>query len=206
MRKEELLFNLNEHIKRNVLQLDKKFYLQGIGIPQGSVISSLLCSLYYGDLERNVIYPFIEKTQESVFQVVSGSHHFGENSQGDTIISSPGNIIDLENPLGGSPSILLRFIDDLIFLSTSKKQATNFFYRLRKGFPSYNCYMNEEKFCVNFDIGHKSGLSSNRVYVGEDGISFLRWSGLLINCSTAEVQGDYTRFVSALSLWEMHPL
>ncbi|XP_031270858.1 telomerase reverse transcriptase-like [Pistacia vera] len=90
VRKEELLFNLNEHVKRNVLQLDKKFYLQGIGIPQGSVISSLLCSLYYGDLERNVIYPFIQKTQESVFQVVSGSHHFGESSRGDTIISSPG--------------------------------------------------------------------------------------------------------------------
>ncbi|KAK2635485.1 hypothetical protein Ddye_030277 [Dipteronia dyeriana] len=183
VRREKILFLLNELVKRNVMQLNKKFYQQGIGIPQGSVLSSLLCSLYYGDLERNVIYPFLEKTQRSVIEVPSGNHNSGEDSRENTIISSPSNM-------------LLRFIDDFIFISTSKEQATSFFYRLHRGFQDYNCYMNEEKFCVNFDIGNKSRFPSNRLYVGEDGISFLQWSGLLVNSSTLEVQGDYTRYLN----------
>ncbi|KAK0574631.1 hypothetical protein LWI29_026501 [Acer saccharum] len=183
VRREKILFLLNELVKRNVMQLNKKFYQQGIGIPQGSVLSSLLCSLYYGDLERNVIYPFLEKTRRSVIEVPFGNHNSGEYSRENTIISSPSNM-------------LLRFIDDFIFISTSREQATSFFYRLHRGFQDYNCYMNEEKFCVNFDIGNKSRFPSNRLYVGEDGISFLRWSGLLVNSSTLEVQGDYTRYLN----------
>ncbi|GAV67018.1 RVT_1 domain-containing protein/Telomerase_RBD domain-containing protein [Cephalotus follicularis] len=186
--KEELFFNLNEHVKLNVLQLDKKFYLQGKGISQGSILSSLLCSLYYGHLDRNVIYPFLETTCEAVSVDVTGRHNFceafaAESTWDNTIISSPSYM-------------LLRFIDDFIFLSTSRKQAASFFYRLQRGFQDYNCYMNKRKFCLNFDIGQKSGLPSNRMCVGEDGISFLRWSGLLINCCTLEVQGDYTRYLN----------
>ncbi|KAH9706959.1 Telomerase reverse transcriptase [Citrus sinensis] len=180
VKKEKLFFILNEHVKRNLLQFDNKFYLQGIGIPQGSVVSSLLCSLYYGDMERNVLYPFIEKIRESATEVLSGSHS-SEQINGDETTSSFPNYM------------LLRFIDDFLFISTSRKQAAYFFSRLQRGFREYNCYMNEEKYGVNFDIGDKLRLSSNRVFVGHDGITFLRWSGLLINSSTLEVQGDYTR-------------
>ncbi|KAJ6348388.1 hypothetical protein OIU76_004791 [Salix suchowensis] len=120
LKREQLLFNLTEHVKRNVLQFDDKFYLQRKGIPQGSILSSLLCSLYYGHLERN----------------------------------------------------------------------------LRSGFRDYNCFMNEEKFCLNLDTEQVSGLQSNKLYVGEDGISFLRWSGLLLNSCTLEVQADYTRYLN----------
>ncbi|KAH9706961.1 Telomerase reverse transcriptase [Citrus sinensis] len=185
VKKEKLFFILNEHVKRNLLQFDNKFYLQGIGIPQGSVVSSLLCSLYYGDMERNVLYPFIEKIRESATEVLSGSHS-SEQINGDETTSSFPNYM------------LLRFIDDFLFISTSRKQAAYFFSRLQRGFREYNCYMNEEKYGVNFDIGDKLRLSSNRVFVGHDGITFLRWSGLLINSSTLEVQGDYTRYVHVL--------
>ncbi|KAL9420256.1 hypothetical protein AB3S75_037940 [Citrus x aurantiifolia] len=184
VKKEKLFFILNEHVKHNLLQFDNKFYLQGIGIPQGSVVSSLLCSLYYGDMERNVLYPFIEKIRESATEVLSGSHS-SEQTNGDETTSSFPNYM------------LLRFIDDFLFISTSRKQAANFFSRLQRGFREYNCYMNEEKYGVNFDIGDKLGLSSNRVFVGHDGITFLRWSGLLINSSTLEVQGDYTRYLNS---------
>ena len=34
MKKEELFFILKEHVKYNVLQFDKKFFVQGVGIPQ----------------------------------------------------------------------------------------------------------------------------------------------------------------------------
>ncbi|XP_024175568.1 telomerase reverse transcriptase [Rosa chinensis] len=184
VKKKELFFNLNEHVKRNVLQLDKKFYLQRIGIPQGSVLSTLLCSLYYGHLDQNVIFPFLDRTWEPSIPDLSRGHDFqvasaAESSSEDKISSS-------------SRYTLLRFIDDFLFISTSKAQAASFFSRLQRGFRDYNCYMNEKKFCVNFDIGN---LPSNRVYSGDDGILFIRWSGLLINSRTLEVQADYTKYL-----------
>ncbi|KAF5736435.1 telomerase reverse transcriptase-like [Tripterygium wilfordii] len=184
VKKEELFFNLYEHVKHNVLLLDRKFYLQSIGIPQGGVCSSLLCSLYYGHLERNVIFPFLEKTFECPGDL-SKRHNFdasfSQNCPKDEVTSSK--------------YVLLRFIDDFLFVSTSKKQAVGFFSRLQRGFRDYNCYMNEGKFCFNFDVGHVSVPLSNMVCMGENGISFLRWSGLLLNCSTLEVQADYTRYL-----------
>ncbi|KAI4323398.1 hypothetical protein L6164_023010 [Bauhinia variegata] len=178
--KKTLLFTyLNEHVKCNILLLDRKFYLQGVGIPQGGVLSSLLCSLYYGHLDRNVIFPFLEKTLES------GSckrNHSGHTSNNDEVSSQR--------------YMLIRLVDDFLFISTSEKQATSFFSRLQRGFRDYNCYMNEKKFGLNFDHGQKSGVPLSRVYLGEDGTSFLRWSGLLINCCTSEVQADYTKYLS----------
>ncbi|KAA8520248.1 hypothetical protein F0562_014504 [Nyssa sinensis] len=187
--KQELYFYLSEHVKHNVLQLDKKFYLQDVGIPQGSVLSSLLCSFYYGHLENNVIYPFLEKTSETAAEDLSGRHNHHDAS---TAFKTSKDEIILSSP----KCILLRFIDDFLFISTSKKQADRFFSRLQRGFREYNCYMNEEKFGLNFNVDQLSGLSSKRVYVGEDGITFLRWSGLFINCCTLEVQADYTRYLN----------
>lgn len=186
MKKEKLFSILNELVKRNVLHLGNNFYLQGTGIPQGCTLSSLLCSLYYGHMERNLIYPFLEKTCQAT--ELSGSRRahdasIVQNKKAGTIISCPS-------------FILLRLIDDYLFVSTSKEQAAAFFCRLQQGFGEYNCYMNREKFCVNFDIGFKSWLSSSRMYVGEDGKSFIPWSGLLINCCTLEVQGDYRRYLN----------
>ncbi|XP_012074552.1 telomerase reverse transcriptase isoform X2 [Jatropha curcas] len=188
MKKKELLFNLKEHVKRNVLQLDKKFYLQGLGIPQGSILSSLLCSLYFGHLERNVIFPFLEKIREPAIIDLSGS----SNCQGaSAAVSNRENRV-----ISSSCYMLLRLIDDFCFISTSKKLATGFYTRLQRGFRDYNCYMNEEKFCLNFDTENASGIPSNRVYIGEDRTSFLRWSGLLLNSCTLEVQADYTRYLN----------
>lgn len=179
LKREQLLSNLTEHVKRNVLQFDDKFYLQRKGIPQGSILSSLLCSLYYGHLERNVIFPFLEDlSRRHSYQDTSA---IGSSSR-DRVISPP-------------HYMLLRFIDDLLFISTSKKQATSLFSQSRSGFWDYNCFMNEEKFCLNLDTEQVSGLQSNKLYVGGDGISFLRWSGLLLNSCTLEVQADYTRLV-----------
>ncbi|CAJ1958847.1 unnamed protein product [Sphenostylis stenocarpa] len=179
--KKKVLFSyLMEHVKHNVLQFDGKFYLQDVGIPQGGILSPLLCSIYYGHLEKHVIFPFLDKTLES------GSSS-RENNAGQT------NCDDRVSP---SPYMLMRFIDDFLFISTSKKQADSFFSRLQRGFRGYNCYMNGKKFGANFDVEQISRSSLNRVSVGEDGTtSFIPWSGLLINCNTMEIQADYTKYL-----------
>ncbi|KAK6162962.1 hypothetical protein DH2020_002803 [Rehmannia glutinosa] len=159
IRKEEIYLILKEHIMRNVVQLHNNFYLQRVGIPQGSVLSSLLCSYYYGHMERNVVFPFLEKATENLF------------------------------------------IDDFLFISTSKKQASMFFSRLERGVRDYNCCMNKEKYGLNFNMNNGQECRSNRLHVGKDGVSYLRWSGLLVNCSTLEIQADYTRKANGVMLF-----
>jgi len=46
---------LEEHVQRNLVQIGKKYYRQKIGIPQGSIVSTLLCSLFYGELEQKML-------------------------------------------------------------------------------------------------------------------------------------------------------
>lgn len=47
----EILNLLTEHVQQNMVKIGKKFYRQKEGIPQGSVLSSILCNLFYADLE-----------------------------------------------------------------------------------------------------------------------------------------------------------
>lgn len=49
--KEELMDILAQHVQNNMVKIGKKFYRQKEGIPQGSVLSSLLCNYFYADLE-----------------------------------------------------------------------------------------------------------------------------------------------------------
>ncbi|KAF9600096.1 hypothetical protein IFM89_002569 [Coptis chinensis] len=191
--KAQLYQDLYQHVKWNMLLLEKQFYLQEVGIPQGSAVSSLLCSYYYAHMERNVIFPFLEKIQEP-----HTSKSAKTNLSGELICQSngPTEKDEEQNTPTGPEHALLRFIDDFLFISTSKEQATSFFTRLQRGFRDYSCFINESKSCMNFDLGELSGLPSKKMYMGDDGISFLPWSGLLINFCTLEIQADYTRYLN----------
>ncbi|TPX14184.1 uncharacterized protein E0L32_000578 [Thyridium curvatum] len=46
-----LLALMSAHVRQNLVKIGKKFYRQRDGIPQGSVLSSLLCNYFYADLE-----------------------------------------------------------------------------------------------------------------------------------------------------------
>jgi telomerase reverse transcriptase len=49
--RDEMIKLLAEHVGRNMIKIGKKFYRQKRGIPQGSVLSSMLCNYFYADLE-----------------------------------------------------------------------------------------------------------------------------------------------------------
>ncbi|CAD5192675.1 unnamed protein product, partial [Musa acuminata subsp. malaccensis] len=228
IQKEKLLYVLREHLKCNILQVGQNFYLQKVGIPQGSVLSSLLCSYYYGHMERSLILPYLQRSSSDL--VVSSSKYTinecttelannaisgVESLKYDMACLGCPNITDLgKNNLlpftehhatevntvtsdkecsTSGENLLLRLIDDFIFISTSKEQAGRFFNRMTRGFRAYNCYSNKTKFGTNFGMTQNHGLI-NRIYSGADGILFLPWSGLLINCQTLEIQADYTRY------------
>lgn len=50
-----LLALLEEHVQRNIVKIGKKFFRQKNGIPQGSVVSSLLCNFFYADFEATAL-------------------------------------------------------------------------------------------------------------------------------------------------------
>ncbi|VVB14812.1 unnamed protein product [Arabis nemorensis] len=175
LRKKDVMHWIENMLKNNMLQLDKSFYVKIAGIPQGHRLSPLLCCFYYGHLERTLIYPFLEKASRDA----SAKECNREKEQ----ITPPSYK-------------LLRFTDDYLFVSTSKDQAASFYHRLKHGFPDYKCFMNEKKFCINFEDEGESRCSSNKMYVGDNGVPFIRWTGLLINSRTFEIQVDYTRYLS----------
>ncbi|CAM8952453.1 unnamed protein product [Rhodiola kirilowii] len=184
LQNKDLFLCLAEHIKGNVLYLDGEFYLQKNGISQGSILSSLLCSFYFAHLEKNVIYPFLEKACEA-----TNHNTLSVCKAGSTLVGNG------EMSLPCPKYVLMRFIDDFILITTSRKQATNFFTRLQRGFRDYNCYINSEKYCLNFESDKVSGVSNSRLHAGDNGQAFLPWSGLLINCQTLEIQADYGRYL-----------
>ena len=47
-----LMAMMTSHIQDNLVKIGKKYYRQKSGIPQGSVLSSTLCSYFYADLEQ----------------------------------------------------------------------------------------------------------------------------------------------------------
>uniref|UniRef100_U9TXC1 Telomerase reverse transcriptase n=1 Tax=Rhizophagus irregularis (strain DAOM 181602 / DAOM 197198 / MUCL 43194) TaxID=747089 RepID=U9TXC1_RHIID len=56
---ESVLDQLKEHIKQNIIKVSNEYYRQKIGILQGSILSSILCSFSYGNM--NLILPKMMK-------------------------------------------------------------------------------------------------------------------------------------------------
>ncbi|CAG8097164.1 unnamed protein product [Penicillium salamii] len=66
---EGLLDLLHEHVRSNLVQMGKKFFRQRNGIPQGSVLSSLLCNFFYAELERKELR-FIDPKDSLLLRLV----------------------------------------------------------------------------------------------------------------------------------------
>lgn len=52
---DNLLALLDEHVRHNLVKIGRKYFRQRNGIPQGSVLSSILCNFFYAELERKVL-------------------------------------------------------------------------------------------------------------------------------------------------------
>lgn len=52
---------LHTHMYDNIIQFQSKFYLQQNGISQGSIVSTMLCSIYLALIERTSIQPKLNK-------------------------------------------------------------------------------------------------------------------------------------------------
>lgn len=139
---------LEEHIRENLVKIGERYYRQVVGIPQGSVLSALLCSFFYGDLER---------TRLKIF----------------------------DDPR----SLLLRWIDDYLYVTTSLEKAKQFLDVMCEGHPEYGCIISKQKTLTNFE--HDSIQAAN---ITERNRKRFPWCGLLIKMSNLSVMADYSRY------------
>ncbi|RLM99361.1 hypothetical protein C2845_PM06G27710 [Panicum miliaceum] len=112
-------------------------------------------------------------------------------------ISNSNDVCDFSIQLSSNGGIL---VDQGKISSIRKKEIQRLLseqVKMRRGFVYYNCYMNESKYGFNFEVQNSENCC-NRIYRGDDGFSFIPWSGLLIDCETLEIQADYTRYLDIL--------
>ncbi|KAG0659712.1 hypothetical protein C6P46_005071 [Rhodotorula mucilaginosa] len=146
--RDRLLQLLREHITTNLVKVSGRLYRQKTGIPQGSILSSLLCSLFYGDME---------KTRLSFTAADESS---------------------------GMLQLLMRYVDDFLFVTTDVGLASRFLRVMHAGIPEYGCAISPEKRLTNFDICLDEGEVVPPLAAGED----FPWCGVLIDTKTLEVR------------------
>lgn len=65
----QVLQLLTQHIQANVIRIGKKYYRQKQGIAQGSVVSSLLCNLFFAEMETQQL-SFIDPNSSSLVRLI----------------------------------------------------------------------------------------------------------------------------------------
>lgn len=67
--KRKLLELVAQHVKDNIVKIGRKYYRQRMGITQGSVLSSLLCNIFYADFELQAL-PFLDKSRSLLLRLI----------------------------------------------------------------------------------------------------------------------------------------
>ncbi|GAA5851509.1 hypothetical protein JCM8547_001116 [Rhodosporidiobolus lusitaniae] len=141
--RDKILQLLREHISNNLVKVGGRLFRQKDGIPQGSIMSSLLCSLFYGDMERK-------------------------------------RLAFTDDP----DSVMLRYVDDFLFVTTKKPLAVRFLETMSDGIPEYGCAISSEKRLTNFDVSLENGEVVPPLPRGQD----FTWCGLAINPQSLDIQ------------------
>lgn len=146
-KKSKLLDLLKEHVERNIVKIGKKFFMQKNGIPQGSVLSSLLCTCFYAQLEADHL-----------------------------------SFVNTESAL------LLRLIDDFLFITTTKEDAVRFLQVMHDGLKEYGVQVNPAKSLANFSV-KINGCVIPRTTTGWG----FPYCGTMVSTKTLEVRKDRER-------------
>ncbi|KAI4225667.1 MAG: hypothetical protein L6R36_003747 [Xanthoria steineri] len=146
-KKAKLLDLLKDHVERNMVKIGKKFFRQKEGIPQGSVLSSLLCNCFYAKLEAEHL-PFARQDN----------------------------------------GLLLRLIDDFLFITSEKEDAIKFLQTMHDGLEEYGVEVNPTKSVVNFNVEINQSVISKT----PTGSAF-PYCGTMVHTKTLEIRKDRDR-------------
>lgn len=164
----EVLALASAHVGQHLVRIGKKYYRQRAGIPQGSVLSTILCSYFYADLEREVLGFLGSEASENA------------EKDGD----------------GLKDSLLMRLIDDFLLITTDREKAKRFVEVMHRGVPEYGVVVSPGKSLVNFELV-VDGVEVPRVGTGEKSNAKKRehlfpYCGLLIGTETLAVSKGQT--------------
>lgn len=183
--KEQIMDQLREHLTSHMVvtkgRYGNRYLLQSTGIPQGSIISSLLCNFYYGDVECRLLDCRCGLTRSHA--AMGGTCEQNDSAKGATNKS----VIDL----------LARMVDDFLLVTTELVDLERFFLTMHRGDARLGVEINKDKTNSSADlkipvddgstdeIGIKARVESD----------FFSWCGMLFDTITGEVRIDYNRFV-----------
>lgn len=157
IRKEQFLPRVKNILQNNIIRFNKKYFVQTKGIPQGLSVSSFLCNIYFYSLEKEVSKLYNRSIYPSII---------------DYNKSSTLNLV-----LKKENTLLLRFMDDYLLLSTSKQKIPQAIIALHSILMKYDSNFNMKKsknnvpdleievinnkdFRLNFKINNKIELNS----------------------------------------------
>ena len=169
------------------MEMGNKPHLQIGGIPQGSVLSSLLCCMMYGHLEGSRLSSLPSSHRERLAANASKEIGHGQHQVGEDIGVS-----------AHESSVLMRVVDDFLYLSPSASHARAFVRTMGTGNPDYGARVNTKKSKVNFPV--KVSVDGDEVELlmlgdgASNGEGLLRWCGLVIDSRRMCVSLDLRRF------------
>lgn len=130
--------------------------LQTMGISQGSTLSAILCNLYYGALEQAGLFsplgslPLLQRSATT-----NAEPHRRLDFPRTTLPATSGVTTTCQSCVcPGAPrqtaSLLVRLMDDYLFVSTSLKDAKRFVDICYNDLPMHGAHVKHTKSLVNF--------------------------------------------------------
>jgi len=167
----QALNTLREHLGNTLVKSHGSLFRQKIGIPQGSILSTKLCALFYAHMEQTQSMAAFET------EIYKGT---------------PKKKVLNE---GYGDGVFMRWTDDLLFVTDNFSRAKHFLNSLLDGIAEYGVEINPTKTKINFD--HLERKLEKNVEC-KDGCEFIPWCGLLFDTQTLEVRADYSKY---LNVW-----
>ncbi|KJE00572.1 telomerase reverse transcriptase [Cryptococcus gattii NT-10] len=152
---QECLNLLRSHIKDNTWKVGKQYFRQKTGIPQGSKVSTLLCTMFYSYLENE--------------------HLSWTRREG---------------------SLLLRYIDDFLFITDNYNLARRFVDVMSRGFPEYGARISVDKTLLSFEYDTGKQLAPVCSVNDQGDVADFPYCGFLIRTGTLDIMPDFTRLLN----------
>jgi telomerase reverse transcriptase len=87
--------------------------------------------------------------------------------------------------------LLIRVVDDFLYMTTNSERARAFHHRIHEGFTDYNAYVNITKSATNLDLLKPRDETNDKPLKKPVWVSFC---GLQFHTKTLEIRGDYTKY------------
>lgn len=96
----------------------------------------------------------------------------------------------LQQVIQDESSLLMRWVDDFLFLTPDRTLADTFLRIMHTGIPEYGCQINSRKTLVNYETTTSDGLPVR--CIGRDEV--FPWCGFLIHPKSLEIKLDFSKY------------